>query len=182
VTTPAAPPPFPVSPGGYKIAEFGDRLLAYIIDSLIVGAIASVLTWPIGIAIVIVFHPSLINQTTLANPYALRPGPFLALIFGLAALIVGATLVVRYVYDVEFMYRSGQTIGKRALRIKVVPVDQSLALTRGIAFKRFLVQFGVASLVPFLTYLDGFWQLWDQPYRQCLHDKYARTLVIKLDP
>jgi hypothetical protein len=40
----------------------------------------------------------------------------------------------------------------------------------------------LTSVVPGLGWVDGLWQLWDKPWRQCLHDKFAQTLVIKLDP
>ena len=39
--------------------------------------------------------------------------------------------------------------------------------------KRFLVQDVAGSFVPFFSWLDGLWQLWDKPYQQCLHDKFA---------
>ena len=55
------------------------------------------------------------------------------------------------------------------------------ALTRQMAFKRYLVQHVATILVPGLNWIDGLWQLWDKPYRQCLHDKFAETVVIKLD-
>ena len=79
------------------------------------------------------------------------------------------------------MFRSGQTIGKRIMKLRVQPVDPRLALTRRIALKRYAVIM-LTSLVPALGWVDGLWQLWDKPWRQCLHDKFAQTLVIKLDP
>ena len=62
-----------------------------------------------------------------------------------------------------------------------IPVDPALGLNRGLAAKRFLVMQG-GSIVPGLGLLDGLWQLWDKPYRQCPHDKVSSTLVIKLKP
>ncbi len=53
-------------------------------------------------------------------------------------------------------------------------------LTRGMAAKRYLVENVAGMLVPFLVYLDGLWQLWDKPYQQTLHDKFARTVVVKV--
>jgi len=179
------PPPFPVSPNGYKLADFGDRLLAYLIDSLLVGFASGIILGPLVFFGVLTVSR---NTGTDQDPLGLRTNPgqlpsanVLLLFLGLLAVNVLVTLIIWYLYEVEFMHRSGQTIGKRALKIKVIPVDPSLGLTRGMAFKRYLVQFVLAGVVPLLTYLDGFWQLWDQPYRQCLHDKYARTLVIKLN-
>jgi hypothetical protein len=45
---------------------------------------------------------------------------------------------------------------------------------------RYLIEFVAATFVPFLPYLDGLWQLWDKPYQQTLHDKAAKTVVIKV--
>ena len=39
------------------------------------------------------------------------------------------------------MYRSGQTVGKRAMKIRVVPIDPAATLTRAMAAKRYLVEF-----------------------------------------
>jgi uncharacterized RDD family membrane protein YckC len=102
--------------------------------------------------------------------------PFLLLEAGLFLL----ALVLYYVYDVEMMHRSGQTIGKRVMKIRVLPLDPTAALTRLTAVKRYGVQVVGGSLVPFLGLLDGLWQLGDKPYQQCLHDKAAATIVIKV--
>jgi uncharacterized RDD family membrane protein YckC len=89
-------------------------------------------------------------------------------------------LLLTYVYYVEMMFRSGQTLGKRAMKLRVVPLDPAARLTRPVAVRRWLVQFPAGMLVPFFNYLDGLWQLWDKPYQQCLHDKFARTAVVKV--
>ena len=83
-------------------------------------------------------------------------------------------------YDVEYMHRSGQTLGKKVMKIRVMPIDPSRTLTRGMAVKRYLVQFVACAFVPFLSYVDGLWQLWDKPYQQTLHDKAAQTVVVKV--
>jgi uncharacterized RDD family membrane protein YckC len=49
-----------------------------------------------------------------------------------------------------------------------------------MAAKRYLVENVGGTLVPFLFYLDGLWQLWDKPYQQTLHDKFAQTVVVKV--
>jgi uncharacterized RDD family membrane protein YckC len=87
-----------------------------------------------------------------------------------------------YVYTVEFMHRSGQTLGKKMLNIRVIPLDPARPLTRGMAAKRYLVQHIAGTLVPFFSYIDGLWQLWDKPYLQTLHDKVAQTVVVKVSP
>jgi uncharacterized RDD family membrane protein YckC len=109
------------------------------------------------------------------------PATFLLGALCLTAVVTLITLAINYVYDVEMMFRSGQTVGKRIMKLRVQPVDPSQALTRRMALKRYAVTMAT-SLVPGLGWVDGLWQLWDKPWRQCLHDKFAQTLVIKLDP
>jgi uncharacterized RDD family membrane protein YckC len=86
-----------------------------------------------------------------------------------------------YLYLVEWVLRhDGQTVGRRVMKIAVVPLDPQSRMTRGRYAKRWLVQVPLASLVPFFSYLNGLWQLWDKPYRQCLHDKWPQTVVVKI--
>jgi uncharacterized RDD family membrane protein YckC len=126
-----------------------------------------------------------INSTDPAtgqpDPATVFSGFFLPLLLVELGLIA-FTLVIYYFYYVEMLFRSGQTVGKKALKIRIVPLDPSATLTRGMAAKRYLVEFGVSVLVPFFQYLDGLWQLWDKPYQQTLHDKFAQTVVIKVFP
>jgi uncharacterized RDD family membrane protein YckC len=181
-------PPPPTSPGGQRLAEFTDRLVAYIIDYAILSGVISVITIPAYLIVFFRTFDDFPNQMyvdeQLVSP-ELGPGEVfqrLLPFFGVMALLIVVALALTYLYEVELMYRSGQTIGKRVMKIRIVPIDPAATLTRGMAFRRYLVQYVAGAIVPFLTYVDGFWQLWDKPYRQCLHDKWATTVVIKLDP
>jgi uncharacterized RDD family membrane protein YckC len=188
---PPPPPPPPVTPAGQRLAEFGDRFLAFLIDYVILGAVGFVLFIP-----VLVYQFSLLNDLTQTlnrkyppgspppDPGALFSDMFAVMLplFGMIAVFIALTMIIRYIYQVEMMFRSGQTIGKRVMKLQVVPLEPGVPLTRGMATKRWLVESVAAAFVPFLVYLDGLWQLWDKPYRQCLHDKAARTTVIKLNP
>lgn len=181
------PPPPPVAPDGQPPASFGDRLLAYLIDWVILCAVGLVLMVP---AVLYMFGLLSDWSADLAARYPdpNRPPPpseifsvFLVLI-PLQVAIVVLMLAVLYVYRVEMMFRSGQTVGKRVMKLRVVPRDPAAGgrLTRAVAVRRWLVDSLGAQLVPFLHLLDGLWQLWDQPYRQCLHDKVADTVVVKV--
>jgi uncharacterized RDD family membrane protein YckC len=178
----AVPPPAyrmvlpPMSPGGKRLADFGDRLLAFIIDAVIVGALIAVVTIPVYITLVSYLVDLAEPAASSVDPFAVI-GPVLATVAVVLVLALGLT----YVYEVEAMYKSGQTIGKRTMKLRIVPLDPARALTRQMAFKRYLVQHVATILVPGLNWIDGLWQLWDKPYRQCLHDKFAETVVIKLD-
>jgi uncharacterized RDD family membrane protein YckC len=169
-------PPPPLSPGGQPLADFGTRLLAYIIDVAIVSAIAMVIAVPV----MVIFFVTKLNGL---DPYGPEPDAFRDFLVPLLLLEVGLLLlilVIYYVYDVEMLHRSGQTVGKRAMKIRVVPIDPAATLTRGMAAKRYLVEFVGGVVIPFFSYVDGLWQLWDKPYQQTLHDKFAQTVVIKV--
>lgn len=174
------PPPPPVSPAGQPLASFSDRLLALLIDSAIMAGIGVVLAIPVIIVFVIAIIPDsseIAPDGTLVAPDVF--GDFLLPMLLMYVAIFVIAWAVAYVYYVEMMFRTGQTTGKKVMKIKVVPLDPAATLNRGAAVRRFLVQQG-SGLVPGLNYVDGLWQLWDKPYQQCLHDKFARTVVVKV--
>lgn len=183
--TPFYPPPPALSPGGAPLADFGSRLLAALIDGAILTGVAMIIVLPVFFIVFFTRMTDVINSTDPAtgqpDPATVFSGFFLPLIL-LELGLIAFTLVIYYFYYVEMLFRSGQTVGKKALKIRIVPLDPSATLTRGMAAKRYLVEFGVSVLVPFFQYLDGLWQLWDKPYQQTLHDKFAQTVVIKVFP
>jgi uncharacterized RDD family membrane protein YckC len=170
------PLPPTLSPGGQPLADFGTRLLAYLVDSAILYAAAVVVATPVVIVFLLDRLDDITAQTDPGVLAGELVGPFLLLELGLVTL----TLVAYYVYYVEMMYRSGQTVGKRLIGIRVVPADPGRRLTRGMAAKRYAVEFVGGTVVPFFSLLDGLWQLWDKPFQQTLHDKAAQTVVIKV--
>jgi uncharacterized RDD family membrane protein YckC len=181
---PYYPSPPPTSPAGQPLADFGSRLGAWLIDSAIVSAVLLVVAVPALFAVFFtVLRPAIdasIDESTVDN--STLPGDFIVTVLLVEGGIFVLAVVLQYVYQVEMMYRSGQTVGKRALKLRVEPIDPARRLTRGMAATRFLVQFLVGAFVPFFNLLDGLWMLWDKPYLQALHDKAAETVVIKVSP
>lgn len=95
----------------------------------------------------------------------------------LAGIILVAYLVVIIIwvgYMVYFTGTSGQTVGKKAMKIKVIRKDGS-PVGVGYALLRETVGKYISALVLNLGYL---WMLWDQE-KQTWHDKIAGTLVVK---
>ncbi|MCP2325807.1 putative RDD family membrane protein YckC [Hamadaea flava] len=175
--------PPPLAPNGQPLADFFSRLGAYLIDGLIMGAISTAFAIPLLIWWVYAFVSEVTTlQTSADGTVEVDGSEFTSLIWGYLA-IFGALLIVNliisYLYLVEFTWRSGQTIGKKVVKLKIVPVDPATERTRGMLAKRWLVEHG-AALVPGFSYVDGLWQLWDKPLQQCLHDKAARTVVVKI--
>ncbi|GIH18760.1 RDD family protein [Rugosimonospora africana] len=170
-----------IAPNGQPLASFGDRLLAYLIDSAIIGGALLVVAVP---AMIIVLMSSMHNLRLNADG-TLDTGNVLSF-YGLFFAVDGALLLLgvaaAYVYQVEMMYRSGQTVGKRAMKLRVVCLDPGAPMTRGVAAKRWLIGWVVGIIVGLFAWIDGLWQLWDQPFKQCLHDKVAGTVVVKQAP
>ncbi|MET0495805.1 MAG: RDD family protein [Actinoplanes sp.] len=179
------PQPVPLTPGGRPLADFGTRLLAYLIDSALLSAIAMVVFVPV---VVIVMFRVMPDFASSSDPYETQSqinaamGDAFVTFLLLELGFVVALLIAYYFYYVEMMYRRGQTLGKKLMKLQVIPLDPAATLTRGMAAKRYLVEFVGGTTVPFLFYLDGLWQLWDKPYQQTLHDKFAKTVVIKVAP
>jgi uncharacterized RDD family membrane protein YckC len=170
-----------LSPGGVPLADFGTRLLAYLIDTTIIVVATMVVTIPAFVVFFFtVMRPAIDTTDANGDIPADTFGGFFAAAVALELGVVLFALAAYYVYDVEMMWRSGQTVGKRVMKLRVVPLDPRLRLTRGMAVKRWAVQFMAGSFVPLFAYLDGLWQLWDKPFLQTLHDKAAQTVVIKI--
>jgi uncharacterized RDD family membrane protein YckC len=177
---PLGRPMFPpgVAPNGQLLANFGDRFLAYLIDSAILCGVLLVVAVPtLIVAVTSSAHRLTINADGSLDGASMLS--FYAVIFAvdIALLLLGQ--VATYVYQVEMMYRSGQTVGKRVMKLQVVCLAPGVPMTRGVAAKRWLIGSLVGSIVGIFALVDGLWQLWDQPFRQCLHDKVAGTVVVK---
>ncbi|MEO3776203.1 RDD family protein [Micromonospora sp. B11E3] len=186
----AGPPPgyapVPVAPNGQPLASFGDRFLAFLIDTALATVVMMVLFMPVFLLIWFRMFSQLAEANpdgTLAepDPVAMMTDfmlPVLLAELGLMVLMLG----FYWLYHVEYLRRTGQTLGKKIMKIKIVPFDPNGTLDRRTAGRRYLVQFVGAMFVPGLSYVDGLWQLWDKPWQQCLHDKFARTVVVKVAP
>ncbi len=177
----------PATPDGAPLAEWWQRLLAYLLDTFLSQAIALIATiywWlPFVRSYVDLIRSVLDNPQSAPAPRAVE-----ALTEQLLAVIVPITLVQLLVivsYQVIFLTRSGATPGKLVLGIRVRRAGRAGPLTLGEALRREVLRIGLGllGLVPVISLvssvvglLDPMWLLWD-PRRQTLHDKIADTLV-----
>jgi uncharacterized RDD family membrane protein YckC len=183
-------------PGGRELAVATDRLIARIIDAVIINLPILLIEIPLAVWLGLWFIDRFeLNQSASTDPNEPPPvdGGDVLLFMGLFfALIVGVTLLsalITYLYDVVYMHRRGQTIGKRVMKIRVVRVEDGGPIELRHARRRWMAQDGmvlltliplVGSFVGIYNWIDSLWLLWDKPNRQCLHDKYGKTAVVKL--
>ncbi|MBB0245091.1 RDD family protein [Streptomyces alkaliphilus] len=91
-------------------------------------------------------------------------------------------LLVYFVYEGLMLTTRGQTLGKMLLGIRVARLDNGAVPAGNPGWIRAAV-YSLPQLVPCLGTLFWLWNVltctWDRPYRQCLHDKAARTVVVR---
>jgi uncharacterized RDD family membrane protein YckC len=178
------PPPAP-RPHGHTLAPYGARLVARIIDILVVFLLNAVVNgwfvWQYAREIAPVF------RAAMNNPMGETPQPTARAEYLLFTILIIAT-ALWMAYEVPAVGNTGQTLGKRIMQIKVVPVEKDERLGFGRAFRRW---FRVGMWTPFWTccgigfvfqLIDSVSLLFDRPLRQALHDKAARTVVVEVPP
>jgi uncharacterized RDD family membrane protein YckC len=155
--------PGPPLPPGATYAQWADRVVGYLIDSLLVGA---------GMLVLYVVLGGLFALASLGSRMGGGMCCMMILIFPLATLLVG---LFNRVYLVA---QRGASVGQGVMNLKVVDVNGNL-LSMGTAFIRLLAQVAL-SFVPVVgPLLDLLWPLWDEK-RQTLHDKAVGSFVLKM--
>ncbi|MER6366349.1 RDD family protein [Kitasatospora sp. NPDC001527] len=136
-------------PSGPPLAPIGERLVARLID------------------VCVLLVPTLLLFT----------------IFGASILYYVVAALLSFGYEAAMLLtQGGQTVGKKVMKLRVVdlasggkPAENSL-LIRAALYTLPNAVYCVGSLFALLNVL---WPLWDKPYQQALHDKPAKTVVIK---
>jgi uncharacterized RDD family membrane protein YckC len=181
---PAAVPPGAPGP----IPEWWERLVARLVDGVILFAIG----WVI----------SLVITALLAPGVSLEFNPTTGEFTGLAALATASAVaglvsgLLYAAYDFVLHGLKGQTVGKMVMKTRLVAPDGS-APSRGALLVRALIFPGIYALVGLggflgfllsglLSFVIGIFALVnvififiDQPLRRALHDKWAKTIVVK---
>jgi uncharacterized RDD family membrane protein YckC len=101
---------------------------------------------------------------------------------GQQLLLVVLLFVVYFVYEGAMTATRGQTLGKIALGIRAARLADGGVPGRAGWLRAAVYSLpGVLAVIligPLLWLLDSLWCTWDRPYRQCLHDKAAKTVVV----
>ena len=187
-TPPAPPPPAfgSAPPPGYQayedaapsreLAGVGARLLALILDSLIVTAFF------IPGYIALLAGPTEIEQCSVDSSGNITNGDELNALcegptngtWAVAGLMFLTAAVAGIYYFAKLEGTSGQTVGKKALHIRVIDATTGGPIGVGRGLGRYFGR--IISGIPF--YLGYLWAIWD-PKKQAWHDKMVNDLVVK---
>jgi uncharacterized RDD family membrane protein YckC len=153
---PPPPPSFGMNyneQAGLGPAEWWKRLLAYILDAIILACVS----FPLGVA-------SLSRGTGTSASYQLN---------GTGVLV---SIVLGTLYHGLLTALKGQTVGKMALGIKVVKKGTDEKIEMVPALLRAVVMM-ILLQTCILGILDFLWQLWDSD-KQTIHDKVGGSQVV----
>jgi uncharacterized RDD family membrane protein YckC len=141
-------------------AHLGRRLLARLIDTVVLVVIDLLL----GLAIA----GKDMNSSDVSR--------------GKQVLLAVLVFVLYFAYEGAMTAARGQTLGKIALGIRAARLSDGAVPGRAgwvraavYALPGLLI---VVLIGPLFWLLDSLWCTWDRPYRQCLHDKAAKTVVV----
>ncbi|HEX8102283.1 MAG TPA: RDD family protein [Solirubrobacteraceae bacterium] len=171
----AAPAPAGLG-GGLVLASWGRRVVAALIDLVIVLVIAAILFAILG---TVFAGFGLFDDSSGTADDGTIVG-FVLSLFATVAVVV----VAGFLYAPLMMARTdGQTVGRKAAGIRVVRTDRQ-PMTFGWAFLREVVVKGVlinliagSATFGLATLLDLLWPLWDEENR-ALHDFVVQTRTV----
>jgi uncharacterized RDD family membrane protein YckC len=153
---------YPADPlaGMPPLADSGKRTLARIIDMILVGIVVALLTWAFGV-----------SEYRMDSDRISAGRSF-------AQSLTAAVLFVAY--DTLLIAKTGQTLGKKLLGMRVADLDDGATPSAQTSLVRALVLW-----LPFAfccaciwTIICGGWSYFDKPFKQGLHDKAAKTVVV----
>ncbi|MFF0393174.1 RDD family protein [Kitasatospora sp. NPDC004615] len=145
------PGPGPV-PGMPPLGSWGARILATVVDWILVEGIAVLVLLP---------FVNFARQDGWVGSAWLGYGLFL-------------------VYQGLMLSRDGQTLGKKLMKVRVAMLVDGSSPSSSAAWTR-----AATFVAPALICCGGLWWpvdglfgVFDKPYRQCIHDKAAKTVVV----
>jgi len=163
---------------GVLLAPWVSRAAARLLDSFLEGLLALPfmlwLVWP-SVQRFVDSVPADGSAPSQAAMTALQ-----ADLLSVSTSITVISVVVSALYQLPQNKAWGRTLGKRALGLRIRPLAADVPLSWGQVVARWGV-FEACSVVlgglPLL--LDCLWPLWDKPWQQALHDKAAKTIVVR---
>jgi uncharacterized RDD family membrane protein YckC len=149
--------PYQAAAPAMEYVGVGRRLLAVIIDAIILGVINGI--------ILMVFHSGTATTADGGVSYN-ASGPGVALAY-----------IIPLVYYIVLEATMGGTLGKRILGLRVVKLDGS-PISWGESIIRNLLRI-IDGIPAFIPYLLGAILIWTSPTKQRLGDRVAKTVVVR---
>ena len=170
----------PMHPGsiGYveqnfgPVADFGKRALAHLIDVALtlIGLVPTI----IGIILLVVAAPSDVTYDEFGNATTSGGDTGLAVTGGLLVALGTVVSLGIWLWNRVFrMGRTGQSVGKRVIGLRLLDDKTGQPIGAGMSFLRELV----SNIVNQVFYLSFLWMLWDTD-KQTLADKAVHSSVI----
>ncbi|GAA3303312.1 hypothetical protein GCM10020295_51590 [Streptomyces cinereospinus] len=142
------------------LADSGKRTLARLLDMVLVGVVVWLLSWGFNV------------EEYSMDAERVDVGD------SVAQSVIAVVLYMAY--DTIMIAKSGQTLGKKWLNMRVAHLDDGTTPSAQAALVRSAVLW-----IPFAfccaciwTAVCGGWSFFDKPYKQGLHDKAAKTVVV----
>lgn len=173
-------------PGQPALASYGLRVVAYLIDTLVVGALSLLVG---GWFLFKAFEPiaDRLDAAVVNGDLAAVSTAFADVRLGYLGAFLAVQLLLLVAYQVLCLMRWSATPGKLTVGISVRRLDRPGVLDADTAIRRAGFQAAAQALgnVPLLALLgtvlivaDLVWPLADDR-NQALHDKVAKTIVVK---
>ncbi|MBL1080392.1 RDD family protein [Streptomyces actinomycinicus] len=144
------------------LADTGRRIVARLIDLILVGIVAFLVLVPLWLSVSE-------SDTDLV-------------VTGKGFVVTVVSTVLYVAYDTLTTAKWGRTLGKKLLSLRVANLTDGSTPTARTSFVRALVLWG-PSVVPCCFFslwwiVSSAWSFFDKPYKQGIHDKAARTVVV----
>jgi uncharacterized RDD family membrane protein YckC len=172
-------------PHGLALAGLGRRLVARLVDIAVVLVLNVLVNGWLGYQWWLEVEP--IFRAAMADPFA-SPEPASARSSYLILTMLLVATALWFAYEVPALANSGQTLGKRLARIKVMRLESADQLGFARAFRRW-ARLGMWTPLWGCCYIGFLAQLFyagsvlfDRKLHQSLYDKSAATVVVTVPP
>lgn len=156
-----------------RVASFGQRALAYLVDTALtlIGLVPMI----IGIVLIVVGAPNDISTDQFGNTTTSGDSNAGLIAVGVLLITLGVIVAIGITIWNRFfkMGRTGQSVGKKVVGLYLLDDKTGQPIGAGRAFLRELVQ----GLVNQVIYIGWLWMLWDAD-KQTLGDKAVHSSVV----
>lgn len=154
-------------------AGLGKRFAARLVDNLVLGTVVGAVAIPLGTQAM----DHIDRKITAAKQTGETVTVWLldSTTGTLLGALIAAFLVLGFLLEALPTAKWGRTLGKKVFGLDVRDIESHDAPSLGAALRRWLV-YGVLGLLV-IGVANVLWCLFDRPWRQCWHDKAARTFV-----